>query len=101
MALTVRLTESLQAEASAYGQAVGLSLNSLVVVALTHYLKDMGRPIAAPVVDLVGGGAADIEPGVEPEPEVGKDDLLFFPGSNRRPCKCGSGKPWRNCHGKR
>jgi hypothetical protein len=101
MALNVRLPESLQGEARGYADGLGISLNALIAVALRDYL------------DARSGGVGEVAGEVRGEPDVppfkrepGKveareDELLFFPGGNRRPCKCGSGKAWRNCHGKR
>lgn len=44
MALTVRLPDELQIEANCYAAGLGLSLNSLIAVALREYLDDRKRP---------------------------------------------------------
>lgn len=50
MALTVRLPDELQGEANRYAFGLGLSLNSLIAVALREYLDDRKRPQEAPAV---------------------------------------------------
>lgn len=49
IAVTLRLPENLKAEADAYAESLGLSLNALLAVSLREYL-DRRRPPGSPVV---------------------------------------------------
>jgi hypothetical protein len=48
MAMTLRLKPDLSAEAQAYADALGISVNALIVVALRDYLDQRGRVPALP-----------------------------------------------------
>lgn len=131
MAINVRLAEGLHEEARAYADGLGISLNSLLAVALRDYLDGRRKPVD----DLVPAAAGEPEAStgrrrtaghaegrgpegvpstavVEPaegsapvddgkgEPDAFKRAMLWMRGGKRQPCGCGSGKPWRNCHGK-
>lgn len=104
-ALTLRLPDPLMAEAQAYAEGLGLSLNGLCAVALRDYLdarknKPTGVPAKvpqpaaapsprkAPVRARVPSPPAQ-EPMVRPVRKVGPN----------APCPCGSGKKYKKCHG--
>lgn len=100
MALTVRLPGELQIEANRYAGGLGLSLNSLIAVALREYLDDRKRPdqavAAQPAPSVM---PADIRPApvapVAPAPRA----AIVAPANRRAPCPCGSGKRYSQCHG--
>ncbi|MCD6673066.1 MAG: toxin-antitoxin system HicB family antitoxin [Burkholderiaceae bacterium] len=52
MTVTLRIPESLKAEAAAYAASLGLSLNNLVAVALREYLDARPAPKAAAAAPL-------------------------------------------------
>jgi len=117
MAFTIRLQDGLKAEAQAYADALGLSLNGLCAVALRDYL-DARRPgaragVPAPPVpaetptsatrpaaqaaavsahrpvQATSPAGALARPLVAPVPKVPQG----------HPCPCGSGKKYKRCHG--
>ena len=96
---TLRFPDSLKAEASAYADTLGVSLNALCAIALRDYLDARkAAPAALPV--KVGPQAAGVAPRVKagpPEAQGGKPVPKV--GANQ-PCPCGSGKKYKQCHGK-
>lgn len=100
---TLRFPDPLKAEAQAYADALGVSLNALCAVALRDYLD--ARKLEA----LKAGPAAPpakVGPQVTPAraAATGKFQLkgpTTFPrvGANQ-PCPCGSGEKYKRCHGK-
>lgn len=104
MALTVRLPEGLQRDANAYAESVGISLNALIAVALRDYLFGVRTAPGAPRVTGQAEGQPVSEPApareLDAPPAAVEQPGAFFPGGKRKPCRCGSGKPWRNCHGR-
>ncbi|OYY63392.1 MAG: hypothetical protein B7Y51_06210 [Burkholderiales bacterium 28-67-8] len=83
MATTARFPDELKAEADAYAQRLGVSLNALLAIALRDYLDARSSP----------GQAARTAHKTAPEP-------VIAPKSPRERCPCGSGAQWRHCHGK-
>lgn len=100
MAFTARLTDELQADASAYADRLGVSVNALLSVALRDYLDR--RIVAPPVIQstrLLGIQQAEMS--------VSNSFVLAKkPKSVSDPCPCGftdtRGYPvkWKHCHGK-
>lgn len=104
-ALTLRLPDPLMAEAQAYAESLGLSLNGLCAVALRDYLDarkgkpagapaKVSQPLAAPSPRKASVGAKMPSPLAQPPtawpvPKVGPN----------APCPCGSGKKYKKCHG--
>jgi hypothetical protein len=93
MALTLRLSPTLQAAAAAYAEAAGLSLNALVSVALADYVQ-LRAPGAAPA------------PVGAPTPARPAKAAYRAPKRRTDPCPCGAVRPdgkratWKHCHGK-
>lgn len=96
---TLRFPDPLKAEATAYADTLGVSLNALCAIALRDYL-DARKPKPATVPARVGS-QAKAEPvrsvvsvpaasGLSPVPRVGAN----------QPCPCGSGEKYKRCHGK-
>ncbi len=105
VSLTLRLPEPLKAEAAAYADSLGLSINALCTVALRDYLDARQRApqvvapalLPAPAPALAPASAAvprrrPAAPVPEPQrvPKVGRND----------PCPCGSGRKFKVCHGR-
>lgn len=96
MALTLRLSPELQAAAAAYADRVGVSLNSLVSVALADYVKLRSEPVQVLAPASVPASAPP------PRPR----SAYRAPKRRTDPCPCGAlgydGKParWKHCHGK-
>ena len=84
MATTARFPDDLKAEADAYAQRLGVSLNALLAVALRDYL-DARKP---------GTQSARVAPPAAPA------GAFKAPKSPRAPCPCGGGSQWRHCHGR-
>lgn len=98
---TFRLPAPLKAEATAYAQALGISLNALCAVALRDYLdaRSKGRSgsavsksdqTALRAAPAARGGVEPVLRDVYPKPDAGVN----------APCPCGSGQKWKRCHGK-
>ncbi len=96
---TLRLPDQLKAEATAYADTLGVSLNALCAVALRDYLDSRKPKPATPPAKV--GSQAKAEPvrpvaslpgasGGNPVPRVGAN----------QPCPCGSGQKFKRCHGK-
>lgn len=106
----VRLPEAFKAEAAAYADTLGVSLNALCVVALRDYLDARKGLEAAPAPVSVP------EPSPAPSPAPSPSPALVRPvraaaaarvveprtgqkvGRNE-PCPCGSGRKFKNCCG--
>ena len=93
-AVTLRLPDPLKAEAQAYAEGLGLSLNALCAVALRDYLdarksKPVKVPPKVPSRARVPSPAAKRLTTARPFPKVGRNE----------PCPCGSGKKYKQCHG--
>ena len=90
---SIRFPDGLKAEASTYADSLGISLNALCAVALRDYL-DARRAVAASTVGRGCGEAVPVTPdkpaGTYPKPK----------GGVNQPCPCGSGKKYKQCHGK-
>lgn len=67
--LTVRLAPSVKGRAEGYAEALGLSLNALIVVALTEYLDARSVPAVVPSAPSVP--AASVAP-LRPVPSTGR-----------------------------
>jgi hypothetical protein len=105
MAATVRLPIELQAEAMAYAERLGLSLNGLIAVALRDYLDGRRRlpaDLAAPAPVAPLESVPDPEP--EPERSMGKPaaqrPAVLPPPRRYDRCTCGSGRRYDKCCGK-
>lgn len=75
MAMTLRLPQPLEAEATIYAASLGLSFTNLVAVALREYLDARPAPSGSAMAEPAGIGAKS-EPASEPVPtptaQVGK-----------------------------
>jgi hypothetical protein len=112
MAMTLRLKPDLSAEAQAYADALGISVNALIVVALRDYLDQRGRvpplppaaaePAPARVRQAVPSHTArGLFPALKlPGPEEAAPKLSVPAVGVYGPCPCGSGQKWKFCHGK-
>ena len=92
IALTTRLPDELKAEAEAYAQSLGLSLNGLLAVALRDYL-DRRKFVEWKAAQAAAVAQADRQsdpPRVDWKP----------PKNPRAMCPCGSRQQYRHCHGK-
>ena len=90
---SVRFPDALKAEAMAYADALGISLNALCAVALRDYLDS--RRAAVPVPEA--------RPSVVPAPAVPVSSPAAIPkpaGGVNAPCPCGSGQKYKRCHGR-
>jgi hypothetical protein len=102
MAATVRLPTELQAEAMAYADRLGLSLNGLIAVALRDYLDGRRRVLpdlaaSAPVVPVEA--ASEPAPVLE-LPSQDQAPAITPPAKRHHKCPCGSGKRYDKCHGR-
>lgn len=112
--VTLRIPEVLKAEAEAYADGLGISLNALLAVSLREYLNGqrssvMPPPVAPVTPDqplaLPAPAALPLEskPATEASPVPGK---VLYPPDYAAPanpkwnCPCGSKKPWLKCHGR-
>ncbi len=91
-ALNIRMPDPLKVEAAMYADGLGLSLNSLLLVALREYLDARAQGV-------VSGRPTDSLAAVDPK--LARVDWSMFPkrgpGAN---CLCGSRKPFAACHGR-
>jgi hypothetical protein len=95
MALTVRLSADLQADAAALADRLGVSLNALVSVALADYIT------------LRVPGASGAPPSPPPKAAIPTPSKPLYPAPKSRadPCPCGAfdayGRrlKWKQCHG--
>ena len=106
-AVNLRLGAVLKDEAAAYAQALGISLNALVAVAVRDYLDARKAGQAAP--DAGNGALATVPAagvalpskaprGVPKAPA--KQPVVAYPKVGRNdPCPCGSGRKYKVCHG--
>ena len=96
---TLRFPDPLKAEATAYADALGVSLNALCAIALRDY-PDARKPKPAALPAKVGpqakaeparaSAALPVASGGKAVPKVG----------GNQPCPCGSGQKYKRCHGK-
>lgn len=96
---TLRFPDPLKAEATAYADTLGVSLNALCAIALRDYL-DARKPKPATLPARVGSQAkAESVPSVAGV--LGASGLKRVPrvGANQ-PCPCGSGEKYKRCHGR-
>jgi hypothetical protein len=122
MASTTRLPPPLKAEAQAYADGLGISLNALVIVALRDYLDARVTARAGVAVGVhrevdsqAPGRRAALPPAgrepvahsqaqaARPVRQVVVEDfqsgVVPRVGANQ-PCPCGSGQKYKRCHGK-
>lgn len=99
---TLRFPDPLKAEATAYADTLGVSLNALCAIALRDYLDARkGKPAA-----LRGsvGPQAKPEPfrpaGSSVVPARGLTGQVVPKVGANQPCPCGSGRKYKQCHGK-
>lgn len=110
-ATAIRFPEALKAEAKAYADALGISVNALCAMALRDYLDARKHPQRAPAPP----SPAPVEsPQSEPAPTVGrgrsaapeqqavstKEERSIPRVGVNQPCPCGSGRKYKHCHGK-
>lgn len=95
---TLRFPDPLKAEATAYADALGVSLNALCAIALRDYL-DARKPKPAALRGSVGPQA---KPQAMPAvvPARGLTGLTVPRVGANQPCPCGSGEKYKRCHGK-
>lgn len=100
----VRLLGDLKAEASAYADGLGISLNALVAVAVREYLdaRRSGHRSAAP--PALPSALIEERRASAPAPETPQPVTLVRPLSGHPdgvppndPCKCRSGRKAKNC----
>ena len=125
MAFTARLNVEVQAEAQAYADRIGISLNALLSVALQDYLVPRRSPTSVEPSHSgeILSGERSSTPGtsypldrhetrrqgfaalrrVEEEHvrAVAMEPLLYAGTNPRHKCPCGSGKLYPRCHGRR
>lgn len=106
---TLRFPDPLKAEATAYADTLGVSLNALCAIALRDYLDARkGKP--ATLRESVGSPAkprASTSPAPARPPAASVADAqggkpmrpVTKVGANQ-PCPCGSGQKFKRCHGK-
>lgn len=98
----LRLPAGFHAEATAYAEAIGLSLNALCAIALRQFLdraKDGGESMHAMSILRTEPRAASGSGG--PRPAVVPPAPRSIPKvAKGQPCPCGSGKPYGKCHGR-
>lgn len=99
---TLRFPDPLKAEATAYADALGVSLNALCAVALRDYLDTRKpRPAAPPAKVGPQGKAEPVRAAVSlPEAQGGKPMRPIVKVGANQPCPCGSGLKFKKCHGK-
>ncbi len=95
---TLRFPDALKAEAGAYADALGVSLNALCAIALRDYL-DSRKPKPATLRDSVGSPVKSLAAGVAGSPAAQGGKSVPRVGANQ-PCPCGSGEKYKRCHGK-
>ena len=116
--MTVRLPDPLHLEARRYADALGLSVNGLLAVALRDYLDGRDPPKHPPPVGKLPPRWSDqamrlqtrakalttppavVPAAFEQHPDVSTTGQAIRPPKKpRAPCPCGSGRQWRHCHG--
>lgn len=113
MAFTARLKPQVEADAKAYADRVGLSLNALLSVALRDYLdarpltRPSGVPLAGAVAEQDAGGSRPQSPRTPKVSLTPAPAQIFSPPKSRSaPCPCGAKSPdgypvkWKHCHGR-
>jgi hypothetical protein len=101
---TLRFPDQLKAEAQAYADTLGVSLNALCAIALRDYL-DARKPEAVKPRDSVALPAKASSPSprkVEAKltPAQGPTAVQVPRVAANQPCPCGSGQKYKRCHGK-
>lgn len=98
---TVRLPELLKAEADAFAASLGISLNALMAVALRDYLDGRTASAARPALPAAPVPSPVTEtPAAPPARPIPHDPGYKAPLNPKHRCPCGSGRPWKRCHGK-
>lgn len=112
MAFTARLKPEVEADAKAYADRLGLSLNALLSVALRDYLdarlpmRPSGALSAGAVAEQDAGGGSPQSPRAPKVPLVSPPPTFKRPASRSDPCPCGAKSPdgypvkWKHCHGR-
>lgn len=104
MAFTARLRPEVEADAKAYADRVGLSLNALLSVALRDYLDARlpMRPSVAPSQQPPAPAALAPAPLPPSQPQPPPTEARRYPAPKSRsdPCPCGSRLKWKQCHGR-
>lgn len=95
---TLRFPDQLKAEATAYADALGVSLNALCAVALRDYLDSRKPKPAAPPAKVGPQARAVPAKAAEPVPVASGGKTVPRVGANQ-PCPCGSGEKFKRCHG--
>ena len=96
MAFTARLRPGIEEEAKRYAEALGISLNALLSVALRDYLDDPHRVMRRSVAP----SGSPVAPSVPISSVAVLSSPFKVPKNPRAPCPCGSRQQWRHCHGK-
>lgn len=114
---SVRFPDALKAEAMAYADALGISLNALCAVALRDYLDQRKQgaaqaggapaPTRAPPATPAVASPAPVParaPAESRTPTSGRGgpaaSFWAKPAAGvNAPCPCGSGQKWKKCHG--
>ena len=100
---TLRFPDPLKAEASAYADSLGVSLNALCAVALRDYLDARKpKPAAAPPAKVGPRPETTLARAVEtlPAAQGGNPMRPVAKVGANQPCPCGSGLKFKKCHGK-
>jgi hypothetical protein len=105
--VTVRLAPQLQAEATGYARDLGISLNSLIAVAVRDYLDIRKRSPGEAALDVGLAKPAAVRPATRaPRPVAAASPKTLAPAAGspakvgrNEPCPCGSGRKYKVCHG--
>jgi hypothetical protein len=96
---TLRIPDPLKAEATAYADSLGVSFNALCAIALRDYLDTPKRkPAGQPAKDFPRVFASPQRAQAHPSAALGGTTVPKV-GANQ-PCPCGSGKKYKQCHGR-
>jgi hypothetical protein len=105
--LSLRLPPAFAAEASAYADSLGVSLNALCAVALREYLDRPKHAPAEAATAAVAPGRGASPQGMAPAGSAGGPSdpppslrSVVPKVAKGQPCPCGSGKPYGKCHGR-
>lgn len=99
---SLRLSDALKAEAQAYAEAVGVPLNALCALALRDYLDSRKAKAVEPPVKVAQRSSSPASrPSRKASPSPATAVRPLFPKVGRNePCPCGSGKKYKQCHGR-
>lgn len=101
---TLRFPDPLKAEAQAYADTLGVSLNALCAIALRDYLDARKPEAVKPPARVALPAQAPAAPARLPDPKLpagqGPTSLDVPKVGANQPCPCGSGQKYKRCHGR-